>query len=117
MKKIVSIFVLLLFFAILLIFAILNTCSADRKILDSINVDSKSKFQLYIESNNLILKSGIETFTLTSNRNFELTEEQPKMHLINRGDRKYILITTVWATNKIGSSVSMWLYDCLNEKI
>ncbi|HEY8422002.1 MAG TPA: hypothetical protein VIL05_09720 [Thermoclostridium sp.] len=39
------------------------------------------------------------------------------MHLISKGDREYILITVVWMTNKIGSSVSMWLYDCLNEKV
>lgn len=102
---------------LLLSFVILNACSIDRKILGSSNGDPRSKFQLYKESNNLILSNERKTYILASDLNYELAEEQPKMHWISRGEREYILITIVWMTNNIGSSVSMWLYDCLNEEI
>jgi len=57
-KKIAVIFALLLLFLLFLFFIIFNKYLSDRKIIDSIVVDSKSKYQLYIESNDLILANG-----------------------------------------------------------
>lgn len=79
--------------------------------------DTKGEYILYLENGNLVLKNDEESIILAENQSYELTEELPKMHLISEGERKYILITLVWSTNKIGSTVSMWLYDCLNEEV
>jgi hypothetical protein len=58
-----------------------------------------------------LLNSDGNVFNIDRGQDYDLAEEKPTLHYIKTDEEDYILITIVWRTNKVGSTVSMWCYN------
>jgi archaellum component FlaF (FlaF/FlaG flagellin family) len=61
---------------------------------------------------NLILKINEREVILSSSIDREALENEPRIHVLNNG---ILMVTVERKTNKIGSSVQLWLYDYKND--
>ena len=94
-----------------------NACTNKETVYESLKTNLSEEYKLVLEDNNLILQHSKSQFLLANNIDISLTEEKPKMHILDKDNKQYILITIVWKTVKIGTTVSMWLYDCSLQTI
>jgi|GEM_PF-2516313 len=96
---------------------IISTPIVNAKIYDSINEDinndNKEDLIELVYDDNLVLKTFNGTFLLDENNTYEHDVMQlPKLQTVrDKNGSKYILATTMFFTNKIGSTAQGWLYD------
>lgn len=87
-------------------------------ISEDINGDNKEDLVEIVYTNgNLVLKVFNEAHLLDENGDYEFDILQlPKLQTIkDKNGNKYILVTAMNFTNKIGSTVKGWLYDAKNN--
>lgn len=92
----------------------------EEKLFDSLliqNGTESQEFKLVYSDKDLLLKCADKQYIIEQNQEYVHIEETPKLHFISSKNKDYVLITIVWQTNKIGSSVTMWGFDIMRESV